>query len=73
MIVGSRPVAVTYTSDNAAVSSKEVLDIQATIEYGFTLKRVRDMTKTYVQPKKYFRPNKKHFAQFSRKDKLILS
>ena len=23
------------------------LDIQATIEFGFTLKRVRDMTKTY--------------------------
>ena len=26
--------------------SKEFLDIQATIECGFTLKRVRDMTKT---------------------------
>ena len=26
---------------------KEFLDIQATIEYGFTLKRVRDMTRTF--------------------------
>ena len=31
------------------VSSKEFLDIQATIEYGFTLKRVRDMIKKYSQ------------------------
>ena len=30
-------------------SSKEFLDIQATIECGFTLKRVRDMIKTYSQ------------------------
>ena len=29
--------------------SKKFLDIQATIEYGFTLKRVRDMTRTYSQ------------------------
>ena len=29
--------------------SKEFLDIQATIECGFTLKRVRDMTRTYSQ------------------------
>ena len=28
-------------------SSKEVLEIQATIECGFTLKRVREMTRTY--------------------------
>ena len=28
-------------------SSKEFLDIQATIECGFTLKRVCDMTRTY--------------------------
>ena len=33
----------------APASSKEFLDIQATIECGFTLKRVRDMTKTYSQ------------------------
>ena len=32
-----------------ACLSKEVLDIQATIECGFTLKRVRDMIRTYSQ------------------------
>ena len=31
----------------APVSSKEFLDIQANIECGFTVKRVRDMTRTY--------------------------
>ena len=36
------------TSDFAPASSKEVLDIQATIECGFTLKRVRDMIRTYI-------------------------
>ena len=41
------PVAVTSTSDFASVSSKEFLDVQETIECGFTLKRVRDMTRTY--------------------------
>ena len=45
--VGSSPVAVTSPSDFAPVSSKEFLDIQATIECGFTLKRVHDMTRTY--------------------------
>ena len=44
---GSGPVAVTQSSDFAPVSSKECLDIQATIECGFNLKRVRDMTRTY--------------------------
>ena len=43
MIVGSSPAAVTSTSDTTPVSSKEFLDIQATIECGFTLKRVRGM------------------------------
>ena len=37
----------TSPSDFAPASSKEFLDIQATIECGFTLKRVRDMTRTY--------------------------
>ena len=46
---GSNPVAVTSPSDFAPASSKEFLDIQATIECGFTLKRVRDMIKTYSQ------------------------
>ena len=41
------PVAVTSPSDFASASSKEFLDIQAIIECGFTLKRVRDMTRTY--------------------------
>ena len=43
------PVAVTSPSDFAPASSKEFLDIQATIECGFTLKRVCDMTRTYSQ------------------------
>ena len=30
-------------------SSKEFFDIQATIEFGFTLKRLPDMTRTYSQ------------------------
>ena len=47
MVVGSSPVAVTYTSDFAPASSKEFLDIQATIECGCTLKRVFDMIRTY--------------------------
>ena len=49
VIVGWNPVAVTSPSDFAPASSKEFLDIQATIECGFTLKRVRDMIKTYSQ------------------------
>ena len=49
MVVGSNPVAVTSPSDFAPASSKEFLDIQATIECGFTLKRVRDMINTYSQ------------------------
>ena len=37
------------TSDFAPVLSKEFLDIQATIECGFTLKRVHDMIRTCNQ------------------------
>ena len=47
MVVGSSPVAV--TSDFAPASSKEFLDIQATIECGFALKHVRNMIRTYSQ------------------------
>ena len=47
--MGSSPVAVTSPSDFAPASSKEFLDIQATIECGFTLERVRDMTRTCSQ------------------------
>ena len=36
-------------SDIAPVSSKEFLEIQATIECGFTMKRVRDMIRAYSQ------------------------
>ena len=37
------------TSDFMPASSKKFLDIQATIECRFTLKRVRDMARTYSQ------------------------
>ena len=44
--MGSNPIGFTLTSDFAPDSSKESLDIQPTIERGFTLKRVLGMTKT---------------------------
>ena len=47
MVLGSSPVAVTSPSDFAPALSKEFLDIQATVECRFTLKHVRDMTRTY--------------------------
>ena len=46
MYVSSNTIAATQTSDIAPVSSEELLDIQATIKCGFTLKRGRDMIKT---------------------------
>ena len=49
VVLGSSPVTVTKTTDFASASSKEFLDIQANTECGFTLKRVRDMTRTYSQ------------------------
>ena len=49
VVLCSSPVAVTSPSDMAPALGKELLDIQATIECGFTLKRVREMTKTYSQ------------------------
>ena len=49
MIVGSNPVSVTETSDIAPVSTEEFLDIQATTECRFTLKRVHDMIITYIE------------------------
>ena len=54
LVVDSSKVAVTLTSDIAPDSSKESIDIQATIECGFTLKRVRDMIRTYSQQFNYF-------------------
>ena len=48
MVLGSSPVAVTYPPDFVPASSREFLDIQATIECGFTLKRVSDMRRAYI-------------------------
>ena len=45
------------TSDFVLASSKKFLDIQATIECWFTLKRVRDMARTYSQTVRYLRLN----------------
>ena len=47
--VGSGPVAVTSSSDFVPAPSKKSLDIQASIKCGFTVKRVRDMIRTYSQ------------------------
>ena len=47
VVVGSNPVAVTKTSDTALISSKEFLDIQATIGCRFTLILLHDMIITY--------------------------
>ena len=41
--------AVTSTSDIVPVSNKKFLDIQATIECGFTMNRLRDMLRIYSQ------------------------
>ena len=48
------PVVVTSPSDFTPASSKEFLDIQATIECGFTLKRVCDRIRTYSYILHYF-------------------
>ena len=47
--MGSGTVAVTSSSDFVPAPSKESLDIQASIKCGFTVKRVRDMIRTYSQ------------------------
>ena len=47
VVVELIPVAVTYTSDIAPVSSKELFDIQTTAECKFILKRGRDMIRTH--------------------------
>ena len=49
VIVGSNPLAVTWTSDMMPVWSKEFLGIHATIQCRFTLKLVCDMIITYSQ------------------------
>ena len=47
--MGSIPVAVTQILEFMPVSTKEVIDIQATIEGWLTPKRVRDMIRIYIQ------------------------
>ena len=42
MVVGLNPIVVTKTSDFVPALRKEFLDIQATIECGFTLKGICD-------------------------------
>ena len=49
MVLGLSPVGVTSLWDFAPASSKEFLDIQATIECRFNLNSVCDMTRTYSQ------------------------
>ena len=49
VVVSSSPVAVTQTSDFAPALSKEFLEIEETIDSGFTLKRLCDMIRTYSQ------------------------
>ena len=48
VLVDSNPIVVTYISDSP-IASKEFLEIQATLESGFTLKRILDMIRTYSQ------------------------
>ena len=49
MALVSSPVVVTKSSDFAPSSIKEFLNIQATIELGFSVKNIRDMKRTYSQ------------------------
>ena len=52
LTVCSCHVTYAFQSESSLYSClnvKELLDIQATIECGFTLKRIRDMTRTYSQ------------------------
>ena len=49
MVLGLSPVAATSPSDFPSSSSNELVEIQATIECGFTLNNVGDMTRTYSQ------------------------
>ena len=49
MVVGSRPVPVTETTNFAPFLSNEVLGTEATIECGFTLKSIHDMIRRQSQ------------------------
>ena len=53
--------------DFAPASSKEFLDIQGTIECGFTLKRVLDMIRTYSQNSRHLE-NETFVLQSKKKD-----
>ena len=68
VVVGSDPVAVTYTSDMAPVLSKDFLHIQVPMESRFTLNIVRDRIITYGQTHgrdKYSQCNFIHLARFA--------
>ena len=58
MVLRSSPVAVTQISDFVPALSKKFVDIQATVECGFTLKRVCDMTRTYSHDGFYYHVDK---------------
>ena len=49
MVLDSRLITVSYTSDFTPVSSSGMLKIETTKDYGFNLNFARDMTKTYSQ------------------------
>ena len=49
LVILAKTVANTWTSDFAPASCKKFLEIQRTIDFGFTPKYVRDITKTYSQ------------------------
>ena len=49
MVVGYSQITVTSTLDFAPDSNKEFVEIQATIECGFTLKLVRNAITRYNQ------------------------
>ena len=67
MLLGLSPVAVTLTSDTAPVLSKEFLGIQATTDCGFTLKRVREIIRTYSQmPRKDKYSHLNHLASLAK-------
>ena len=58
VVLGSSPVVVTSNSSFAPASSKEFLDIEATIECGLNLNRVRDMTRTYSEMNRTYKYSK---------------
>ena len=45
----SEPTTKEFVNEHSAILNKEFLDIQATLEFRFALKRVRDMIITYSQ------------------------